>query len=305
MSRPKLAGISTSHLEYLRAALDHDTWRDAAAAVGVSPSALSQGLAELERRLGLVLFERDRRNRVPTSEAHHVGRFATRMLAELRELSRWAEEVRTGASGEVSVGMIDTAAIHHFGDTLVGFRNDNPDLTVRLFVQPSNRLLELLVAGEVDVVVAVEPPADDQFVVEPLLAEPLYAYAPPGQAKRSRAASGPWVGFPADSRTRALTARNLRRLGATYEVVAESSQPAVLREMVRLGMGWCVLPASDGEAEPHALQRAAPDPIAQRTLALVRRRDRDPSAALQRLIDALSGLTSPQPASGASVAPGQ
>ncbi len=297
MSRPKLAGISTSHLEYLLAALAHDTWRDAALAVGVTPSALSQGIAELERRLGLTLFDRQGRRRVPTPEAHHVSHFATRMLAELRELSRWAEEVRSGAIGELSIGMIDTAAIHHFGDALVDFRRDNPELSVRLFVQPSNRLLDLLRAGEVDAVVAVSPPDDERFVANELISEPLYAYAPPdGQTSPTRVAEapsawGPWVGFPADSRTRALIASNLRRRGVNYDVVAESSQPAVLREMVHLGMGWCVLPQTDAETEPHALARALDEPIAERVLTLVRRADRVPSPALQGLIDVLEAAT--------------
>ena len=287
MSRPKLAGISTSHLEYLQAALAHDTWRDAAESVGVTPSALSQGIAELERRLGLTLFDRQGRRRVPTAEADHVSRFATRMLAELRELSRWAEEVRSGSIGDLSIGMIDTAAIHHYGDTLVNFRRENPDLTVRLFVQPSNRLLDLLNGGEVDAIVAVEPPEDDRLVATPLLAEPLYAYAPPRTAIGRPGTWGPWVGFPADSRTRALIARNLRRRQVSYDVVAESSQPAVLREMVQLGMGWCVLPQTDAEAEPHALERALDEPIAERRLTLVRRADRVPGAALAALIEAL------------------
>lgn len=292
MSRPKLAGISTSHLEYLLATLAHDTWRDAAAAVGVTPSALSQGIAELERRLGLTLFDRQGRRRVATPEAHHVSHFATRMLAELRELSRWAEEVRSGSTGELSIGMIDTAAIHHFGDTLVSFRRENPELSVRLFVQPSNRLLELLRSGEVDAIVAVDPPDDERLVATPLITEPLYAYAPPdGNASPRRGARpttwGPWVGFPADSRTRALIASNLRRRQVSYDVVAESSQPAVLREMVQLGMGWCVLPQTDAETEPHALERALDEPIAERVLTLVQRADRAPSAALRRLIGAL------------------
>ena len=291
MSRPKLAGISTSHLEYLQAALSHATWRDAAATVGVTPSALSQGIAELERRLGITLFDRQGRRRVPTPEAHHVNRFATRMLAELRELSRWAEEVRGGAVGELAIGMIDTAAIHHFGDTLVGFRRDHPDLTVRLFVQPSNRLLELLRGGEVDAIVAVDPPEDDRLVLEPLIEEPLYAYAPPGTAAGRSDRWGPWVGFPSDSRTRALIARNLRRRRVSYDVVAESSQPAVLREMVHLGMGWCVLPQTDAETEPHALERAVDEPIAARVLTLVRRRDRSPSPALDALLTALQNAS--------------
>jgi len=285
-ARFSAANVTASQLEYLLAVLEHDSWKQAAAEVGVSPSALSQGLAELERRLGVPLFDRQGRRRVPTPTAHAAGQHGTRILAEMRELGRWAADVRGGAAGHISIGMIDTAAIHHFGDALVEFRHDRPEVTVRLLVHPSGHLLDLLAAGEVDAVVVVDPDDDPRRSLTPLIEEPLYIYAPPGVATAERERT--WVGFPRASRTRALIARGLRDLGVTYDVVAESSQPAVLREMVRLGMGWCVLPQTDAETEPHALTRADDAPVAVRTLALVQRLDRSPSAALSLLLDQIT-----------------
>jgi len=281
----KVANVSTAQLEYLVAALATESWKEAAASVGVTPSALSQGISELERRLGVTLFDKQGRRRVPTATGTEAGAYATRVLAELRELSRWADEVKSGSSGQLSIGMIDTAAIHHYGDTLMRFRAERPDTNLHLIVQPSGTLLDLLMAGHVDAVVVVDPDPDERLVLRNLIAEPLYAYAPPGTKVGAPKTWGPWVGFPAASRTRALTARSLRRQSATYDVVAESSQPAVLREMVHLGMGWCVLPVTDAEAEPHALRRAHPEPIAERQLTLARRADRTPTPALQALID--------------------
>jgi len=283
----KLANVTTSQLEYLSAALSEPTWKDAAAQVGVSPSALSQGISELERRLGVRLFDRQGRRRVPTTEAHDALAHATRILSELRELSRWAEEARGGGVGQISIGMIDTAAIHHFGDTLVTFRRTHPDLTVRLLVQPSNALLDALRSGEVDAVVCVDPEPEDRLLLEPLLAESLYPYAPPEATIGPPRTWGPWVTFPAVSRSRALMARRLRAKGVPFDVVAESSQPAVLKEMVRLGMGWTILAPVDAESEPHALTRADDKPIAERTLTLVRRADRVPNTALAGLLHEL------------------
>jgi len=284
----KLANITTSQLEYLLSAVEEPTWKDAAAKNGVSPSALSQGITELERRLGVRLFDKQGRKRVPTSEAHNAASHASRILAEMRELTRWAAEARGGGTGQLSIGMIDTAAIYHFGDTLVSFRRDFPDLTVRLQVQPSNLLLDQLRAGELDAIVCVDPDPDDRFVLESLIVEPLYIYAPLDSTVGPPSTWGPWVSFPAASRTRTLVARQLRSRGASFDVVGESSQPAVLKEMVRLGMGWTVLSSVDAEVEPHALKRASDEPVAQRTLTLVRRADRVPNPALGALLTALS-----------------
>ncbi len=283
----KLANVSVSQLEYLDAALEHATWKDAAAAVGVSASAFSQGIAELERRLGVTLFDRQGRQRTARPEATVAAEHATRILAEHRSLARWAEETREGGVGQLTIGMIDTAAVHHFGDALMAFRSVHPDVALRLLVQPSASLLERLHAGEVDAVVCVQPDPSPKLQIVPLLTEALHVYAPPGVAAGPPATWGPWVSFPSDSRTRALVGRSLRPRGIAFNVVAESSQPAVLREMVQLGMGWTVLAAVDAEREPHALRRVVEAPVAERVLALCRRSDRQPAAALERLIEVL------------------
>jgi len=56
-----LLNLTVQQLAYLVAVADHETFSEAASSLGVTTSALSQGLAELERRLGLSLFERQGR----------------------------------------------------------------------------------------------------------------------------------------------------------------------------------------------------------------------------------------------------
>lgn len=275
------------------AALEHSSWKEAAGAVGVTPSAFSQGITELERRLGVELFHRGGRSRAPTSEAVTVERHARRVLAELDELDRWAAEVRDGVAGDLRVGMIDTAAVWHFGDSLAAFRRHNPGVQLRLTVAPSGRLAEMLLDGELDLIVAVADRADDRVESAPLVVEPIFVYAPPGATGDDPATWGPWVSFPSDSRTRQLIARALRELGVPFNVVAESSQPEVLKEMVRLGMGWTALAAVDAEREPRALPRARPEPIAERVLSVVRRADRSVSPALRQLTDSLAATPAP------------
>ncbi len=279
---------STTQLGYLLAALEHASWKDAAREVGVTPSAFSQGIAELERRLGVVLFERDGRSRQPNSAAEAVAVRARRILADYSELERWADETRRGATGDLRLGMIDTAAVWHFGDALAAYRRAYPTVALKLTVAPSGRLAQLLMEGELDLFIGVVDGAEDLIESTPLVVEPIYVYAPPGPAASDPETWGPWVSFPPESRTRQLIARSLRRAGVPFNVVAESAQPEVLKEMVRLGMGWTALAATDAEREPHALQRARKEPIAERVLSLARRTDRSVSPALQRLIDTLA-----------------
>jgi DNA-binding transcriptional LysR family regulator len=242
---PPLPDLSIRQLEYLVAVDEEPTWALAAERVGVSASALSQGLAELERRVGIALFDRDGRRRLIRPAAQPVVVHARQVLGLTNDLARWADRIRTGRSGRLRLGMIDAAAVVHYPEQLRRFRTEHPDVDLLLRVSPSAQLLELLAAGELDLVVCVEPPAPPiGFHLEPLLTEDLAVYGPPGHRIGGPSTWGPWVLFPSGSHTRAVVVDLLRRLGAPLDVVGESHQPEVLREMVRLGTGWTVLPVS-------------------------------------------------------------
>jgi DNA-binding transcriptional LysR family regulator len=273
LPKDPLPQISTQQLEYLVAVADAPTWADAAAGLGVSPSALSQGLSQLERRIGVPLFDRHGRRRVLHPLASEVLAYARRVVADTRGLARWAGAVRGGGAGGLRVGMIDLAAVALFGPTLQRFRRQRPQLDLHLAVAPSAQLCEQLLAGELAMAVVVEPARNTgDLLLTPLLSDDLAVYAPHGQrSDQAPETWGPWVTFPASSHTRQLVARSLAERGVPFEVVAESHQPEVLRQLVSLGMGWTVLPVLQAETMPNPLRRARPEPLASRRLVVARR----------------------------------
>lgn len=286
--------ITTAQLAYLAAALEHDTWAAAADSLGVSASALSQGLAELQRRLGVELFERDGRQLRPRSEAFRVAEHAQLVLAATADLIEWAEQTRSGSTGRVAVGMIDAAAIDWFGDTLRQWRAANAEIDLQLMVAPSGQLVDRLRTADLDLIVCVDHDGEQlrDLATTPLLTEPLFVFAPPGQERRPPAQWGPWVSFPGDSHTRRVVQRALLSAGATYEVSAESSQPEVLREMVLLGVGWAVLPRVRTPRQIEQLVPARRSPLVSRQLVLAQRRGRRLTAAEQSLATQLAAAAS-------------
>ena len=288
MVDPTLPNLTVQQLEYMVAAAASPTRAAAAAGLGVTPSALTQGLAELERRVGVPLFERHGRQTRLRPQAAEVLAHARRVVAETRDLARWAETRRSGSAGTVRLGTIDAVAVHHRAAAIRRHRRVSPDLDLRLTVAPSGALLDSLRVGDLDLVVCVEsadPPVGIDTVV--CLEEPLHAYAPDGVAVGAPATWGPWVTYPDGSHTRSVIAAGLMAVGAPFEVVAESNQPDVLREMVRLGMGWAVLPEAQAEAGVESLERVRRLPIGVRRLVVARRSGAPADAAVEALATVL------------------
>ncbi|MCS5672005.1 MAG: LysR family transcriptional regulator [Acidimicrobiales bacterium] len=288
MVDPTLPNLTVQQLEYMVAAAASPTRAAAAAGLGVTPSALTQGLAELERRVGVPLFERHGRQTRLRPQAAEVLAHARRVVAETRDLARWAETRRSGSAGTVRLGTIDAVAVYHRADAIRRHQRVSPDLDLRLTVAPSGALLDSLRVGDLDLVVCVEsadPPVGIDTVI--CLEEPLHAYTPDGAAVGAPATWGPWVTYPDGSHTRSVIAAGLIAVGAPFEVVAESNQPDVLREMVRLGMGWAVLPETQAEAGVESLERVRRLPIGVRRLVVARRSGAPPDAAVEALATVL------------------
>ena len=274
-----LPDLSIRQLEYLVAVADSDTFALAAEQVGVSPSALSQGLAELERRVGVSLFDREGRRRVLRADTEPVLDHARQVVALTADLAGWARRTRTGDHGRLRLGMIDASAVQHHGEALRQFRAAHPELRIHLRVGPSGDLLRALVDGSIDLAVCVEPAEPLRGVTtEALMTEDLAIYAPDGRRRPGPSAGwGPWVLFPRSAHTRTVTETALRRRGAPVEVVAESHQPEVLCEMVRLGLGWSVLPVVQAEWGEQPLARC--EILARRRLVTARRSGAAPHPA--------------------------
>ena len=281
--------IPLRQLDYLVAVADHETWSTAAASLGVSASALSQGLADLERRLGVQLFDRQGRRRVLTNLADPVLEHARTVQALSHDLGQWAERVSTLKMGSVRIGMLDVGAVLHFPEVLRAFRSDFPEIDFHLTVAPSRELLAGLRRADFDLIVCVTPSEIPPTIsATPLLQESLVVVRPPGTTSRPASSWGPWVLFPDGSHTRSLIEHNLRKLGARPHVVAESHQPDVLAQMVSLGLGWGVLPLAQ---VPEHLDVEIGEPIVTRDLVICQREGAPRHPGVEVLIERLQSVT--------------
>ena len=151
----------------------------------MSPSALSQGLAELERRVGVDLFERHGRRRVLRPSALPVLDHARQVVALTRDLLEWSDRIRTARAGRVPRGHDRRRRRRALPRSDPRLPSERRDVELTLSVAPSAALLDHLRDGRLDLVVCVEPPEPPAGIdLGPLLSEPLMVIAPPGTDDR-------------------------------------------------------------------------------------------------------------------------
>lgn len=142
---------SLRQLEYFLAVHERLNFREAAEDCLVTQPALSGQLQQLEERLGVMLFERDRRKVLPTAAGRRLVERARRILQAVDELVEEAHTFGPPLSGELRLGVIPTIGPYLLPRILEPLRELHPDLRLYLREGKTHELVERLHAGDLDV----------------------------------------------------------------------------------------------------------------------------------------------------------
>ncbi|MEU7001008.1 LysR family transcriptional regulator [Nonomuraea sp. NPDC046570] len=170
--------IDTRRLRTLRAVADHGTVTAAAAALHLTPSAVSQQLGALEHEVGQRLFTRDGRGVRLTAVGKIMLKHANEVLAQLERAEAEVAAYSTGAAGEVVVASFATAIGVVLAPAIAALRVRLPELTIRVLDAEGDHSLTMLLDHTADLAIAVEyrgaPDAADQRLFRlALYAEPF------------------------------------------------------------------------------------------------------------------------------------
>ncbi len=119
----------------------------AAAKLGVSQSALSQTVRDLERRLGIRLLTRTTRNVAPTEAGERLLRTVAPRFAEIDAEMAALSELREKPAGTVRITATENAAEAVLWPVLENLLPEYPDIKVEIIIDYG---LTDIVAGQVD-----------------------------------------------------------------------------------------------------------------------------------------------------------
>src|SRR5262245_36098553 len=132
-------------------------FRAAAEAQFVTQSTLSAGIKELETVLGVQLVERDKRHVRLTAVGEDVAARSRELLVAATDLTEAARAATRPLSGPLRLGAIPTIAPFLLPRVLPALRRAHPGLKLYLREDLTERLLERLRAGRLDVALIALP----------------------------------------------------------------------------------------------------------------------------------------------------
>lgn len=259
--------------------------------IGLSQSAVSHSIKELEGEMGIRLLDRTTREVLLTEAGEQLSSRLERLLEELNTTLLDVRSYGQQRSGTVRVAASQTIAAHLMPQCLAASTEHFPDIKVMLRDRPQQWVLQSIRNAEVDFGIVVGPLPEEDFETEAILDEPFLLLCRKDDPLAAQQAIH-WqmlnqrqlVLQDYASGSRVLIDEALRVQQVQAEIVQEIGHPATLYPMVEAGIGISILPALAlplPEGRPLLVRRMVPE--INRTIVLVRRKNRSLTPAAEAI----------------------
>ena len=229
----------------LQAVVQHGGFAQAAEAIHKSQSTINHAVHKLQDQLGLPLLEVVGRKARLTEPGALMLRRSGQLLAQAEQLEEIAASLVRGTEAEVRIAIDEVYPYDYLARALSALSRAYPNTRVQLQETVLSGGPELLMTGEVDLLIAPEVPQG--FLGEPIMQAQFIAVAHPAHAlhKLGRAVTLPDLVSQRQIVLRDSASR--RRVDAGWLGAEQRwtvSHVATSVDMVCRGMGFAWLPAS-------------------------------------------------------------
>ncbi|MEP6944028.1 MAG: LysR family transcriptional regulator [Betaproteobacteria bacterium] len=252
----------------------------AARRLGLSQSAVSQAIRQLEERIGAILVDRERRPLALTAAGAALRQRGGALVTEAETLYKAVRERAGGEAQMLRIGMIDSFAATIGPSLIKSLLSSAVHLHVASGLSPG--LGDALLERRLDMIVTTDPPEDAAQLERHLVLSERYVLLLPSALAATHptpdlhqlTAAAPLIRFSRDSHIGVTIERHLNALGVVPPHRLEIDTADSLAAMVAGGIGWALI-------TPLCLLQARADPNAVTVVAL-------PGAELARDITLVS-----------------
>ncbi|OGK79951.1 MAG: hypothetical protein A2X53_00535 [Candidatus Rokubacteria bacterium GWA2_70_23] len=268
-----------------------------ATASGVSQSAASQAIQQLEAELGAVLLDRSRRPLQPTEEGRGFYEACRTLLQGFEQARAELAASRQRVEGTVRVAAIYSVGLHDMSRHMQPFMAEHPQARVLLECLHPHKVVEAVLNDEADLGILSYPTATRALEVLPLRSEPMVVVTHPSHrlARKRRVAPADlngeaFVAFDHDLAVRRAIDRALKQHSVRVNVVMEFDNVETIKQAIGIAAGISILPRPTVLKEVE-IRTLAAVPLAipglVRPIAIIHRRGKRLTPAVARFIELL------------------
>lgn len=286
-------------IQQLRAVVevaDAGGFTTAAKRLHLAQSSLSRAIGEVERRVGIALFERTTRSLVLTPEGAEFVGIARSIVDSFDAGMRHFAGFLAGARGQVRVATLPSLAAILLPQVVAAYRADHPGVDVSIEDALSDEVLDRVRTGDVDLAVTVVTGPLQGLVVRELAADRMCCVFPSAHRFAGKQTLSwtdlqdePFITFATASSIRGLVDQTLRDTETVPGRTIEARNIAAVAGLAAAGLGVSVVPGLVLPLIEFADLRSLPlrTPRVERTIAVVRDPRRPQAPAVRSFLDTL------------------
>lgn len=288
-----------TRLRVLHAVAGHGTLAAAAQALHLTPSAISQQMAKLEREAGCALAERQGRGLRLTEEGQALAGHAARILATVEEAAADLAARQGKVQGTLTVGAFPTAARGLLPGVLTTCAAEHPDLRLRLVEVEPYQAMGRLTAGDLDLAVSqdwanVPVAVPDRLRAKDIGHDPADVAVPAGHPLATRdavalseLAAEPWISSTAGTICHDWLTNTFRRDGHEPLIAHQAAEFPTQLALVAAGLGVALVPRLAADHVPAGVRLVPVTPALDRRVFALWRTESASRPAVRAVVDAL------------------
>ena len=241
--------MDVRQLDMFRAVAEEKSFTRAAERLHVSQSAISRQVKLLEDELGGRLLYRGGKGATLTPPGELLLRLANRVHRDMQDVVGQIAETHGLLRGSLTIAGGMTVCMHVLPRVLKQYRRLYKGVDLRVVSGPTESILRLLRAHEVDLALLTLPLAERDLEVVPVLKEEMVVVTAPGHPlARLRSVDAPAIArFPlilyeAGSNSRRVQDRLFAEAAVPVKVAMETENVEIIKAMVGAGLGITLIP---------------------------------------------------------------
>lgn len=170
--------IELRHLRYFLAVAEELNFGRAAERLNITQPSLSRQIQNLEKELGLILFERKQRQIRLTAPGQILLAEVEQIMIRFDQGMRVVKRASRGEVGQLTVGFQGSSVYDVIPISIKAFRDRFPDVEVIMQPMETSEQVIAIAENNLDVGFVIPPTTDANLEVEILLEEPLVLALP-------------------------------------------------------------------------------------------------------------------------------